>query len=41
MLFADPASAHMLMDKLADSVASYLNAQIDAGATFSTNALDD
>ena len=32
MLFADPASAHMLMDKLADSVASYLNAQIDAGA---------
>lgn len=32
MLFADPASAHLLMDKLADSVASYLNAQIDAGA---------
>jgi uroporphyrinogen decarboxylase len=32
MLFEDPASAHILMDKLADSVAVYLNAQIDAGA---------
>jgi len=32
MLFADPASAHLLMAKLADSVALYLNAQIEAGA---------
>ncbi|MBL4711641.1 MAG: uroporphyrinogen decarboxylase [Gammaproteobacteria bacterium] len=32
MLFADPASAHLLMSKLADSVAQYLNAQIEAGA---------
>lgn len=32
MLFDDPASAHALMGKLADSVASYLNAQIEAGA---------
>jgi len=32
LLFEDPASAHMLMSKLADSVASYLNAQIEAGA---------
>ena len=32
MLFAEPKTAHMLMDKLADSVAGYLNAQIDAGA---------
>jgi len=32
LLFEDPASAHILMSKLADSVASYLNAQIEAGA---------
>jgi len=32
MLFEDPTSAHTLMAKLADSVASYLNAQIEAGA---------
>jgi uroporphyrinogen decarboxylase len=32
LLFEDPQSAHMLMSKLADSVASYLNAQIEAGA---------
>ena len=32
LLFEDPASAHALMSKLADSVASYLNAQIEAGA---------
>jgi uroporphyrinogen decarboxylase len=32
MLFEDPASAHILMSKLADSVALYLNAQIEAGA---------
>ena len=32
LLFEDPASAHMLMDKLADSVSIYLNAQIEAGA---------
>ncbi|MGB5279529.1 MAG: uroporphyrinogen decarboxylase [Gammaproteobacteria bacterium] len=31
MLFADSASAHQLLAKLADSVASYLNAQIEAG----------
>ncbi len=32
LLFTDPSSAHKLMSKLATSVASYLNAQIDAGA---------
>lgn len=32
LLFEDPASAHTLMNKLADSVAVYLNAQIEAGA---------
>ena len=32
LLFEDPTSAHLLMRKLADSVASYLNAQIEAGA---------
>jgi uroporphyrinogen decarboxylase len=32
MLFADGATAHQLLAKLADSVASYLNAQIEAGA---------
>ena len=32
LLFSDPTTAHMLMSKLANSVASYLNAQIEAGA---------
>lgn len=32
MLFDDPQSAHTLMSKLADSVAAYLNAQIESGA---------
>jgi uroporphyrinogen decarboxylase len=32
MLFADSESAHLLLAKLADSVAAYLNAQIEAGA---------
>ena len=32
LLFEDPKSAHLLMSKLADSVAVYLNAQIEAGA---------
>lgn len=32
LLFEDPTSAHLLMSKLADSVAAYLNAQIEAGA---------
>ena len=32
MLFADSDSAHQLLGKLADSVAIYLNAQIEAGA---------
>jgi uroporphyrinogen decarboxylase len=32
LLFEDPTSAHALMDKLAQSVAGYLNAQIEAGA---------
>ncbi len=32
LLFEDPTSAHTLMSKLADSVALYLNAQIEAGA---------
>jgi uroporphyrinogen decarboxylase len=32
MLFQDPATAHVLMGKLADSVALYLNAQIESGA---------
>jgi uroporphyrinogen decarboxylase len=32
LLFADPASAHMLLEKLADTVARYLEAQIEAGA---------
>jgi len=31
-LFEDPTAAHLLMSKLADSVATYLNAQIEAGA---------
>ncbi|BDY06646.1 uroporphyrinogen decarboxylase [Ferrimonas sp. YFM] len=32
MAFAEPATLHMLLDKLADSVILYLNAQIKAGA---------
>ena len=32
MAFSDPAILHSLLDKLADSVISYLNAQIEAGA---------
>ncbi len=32
MGFAEPATLHALLDKLADSVTSYLNAQIAAGA---------
>jgi uroporphyrinogen decarboxylase len=32
MLFSDGATAHQLLTKLADSVATYLNAQIEAGA---------
>ncbi len=32
MLYEEPAAAHRLLDKLAQSVASYLNAQIEAGA---------
>lgn len=32
MAFADPKSLHLLLDKLADSVILYLNAQIKAGA---------
>ncbi len=32
MMFSDPSTLHLLLDKLADSVISYLNAQIAAGA---------
>lgn len=32
MSYSDPASLHLLLDKLAESVAVYLNAQIKAGA---------
>lgn len=32
MMYADPAALHLLLDKLADSVILYLNAQIKAGA---------
>lgn len=32
MAFADPAALHLLLDKLADSVVLYLNAQVKAGA---------
>ncbi|MGL6176495.1 MAG: uroporphyrinogen decarboxylase, partial [Vibrionaceae bacterium] len=31
MLYSDPNSLHLLLDKLADNVAAYLNAQIKAG----------
>ncbi len=32
LMYEDPAAMHLLLDKLADSVTSYLNAQIAAGA---------
>ncbi len=32
MAFAEPQTLHLLLDKIADSVISYLNAQIKAGA---------
>ena len=32
MLFADPATLHAMLDKVADSVIAYLNAQVEAGA---------
>jgi uroporphyrinogen decarboxylase len=32
MAFSDPVSLHLLLDKLADSVIGYLNAQVAAGA---------
>jgi len=32
MMFSDPTSLHLLLDKLADSVIAYLNAQVAAGA---------
>jgi len=32
LIYGDPASAHVLLDKLADSVTDYLNAQIRSGA---------
>lgn len=32
MLYSDPLSLHLLLDKLSDSIALYLNAQIQAGA---------
>ena len=32
MVFPEPATLHLLLDKLADSVIDYLNAQVKAGA---------
>ncbi|MGD8383798.1 MAG: uroporphyrinogen decarboxylase, partial [Lysobacterales bacterium] len=32
MIYGDPETAHQLLDKLADSVCAYLNAQIESGA---------
>ncbi|MFT5452366.1 MAG: uroporphyrinogen decarboxylase [Enterobacterales bacterium] len=32
MMFSDPDSLHLLLDKLADSVILYLNAQVESGA---------
>jgi uroporphyrinogen decarboxylase len=32
MIYGDPETAHMLLDKLADAVTDYLNAQIESGA---------
>jgi len=32
MIYAEPQTAHLLLDKLADAVIDYLNAQIESGA---------
>jgi len=32
MMFSDPTSLHLLLDKLADSIIAYLNAQVESGA---------
>jgi uroporphyrinogen decarboxylase len=32
MIYGDPRTAHLLLDKLADAVIDYLNAQIESGA---------
>jgi len=32
MMFSDPESLHLLLDKLADSIIEYLNAQVESGA---------
>ena len=32
MIYSDPTTAHLLLDKLADAVIDYLNAQIESGA---------
>jgi uroporphyrinogen decarboxylase len=32
LLYQEPATAHLLLDKLADTIIDYLNAQIEAGA---------
>jgi len=32
LIYSDPKTAHQLLDKLADSVTAYLNAQIESGA---------
>jgi uroporphyrinogen decarboxylase len=32
MMYSDPSTLHLLLDKLADSVTEYLNAQVKAGA---------
>jgi len=32
MMFAEPATFHLLLDKIADTIVLYLNAQIEAGA---------
>ncbi|RLA00861.1 MAG: uroporphyrinogen decarboxylase, partial [Gammaproteobacteria bacterium] len=32
LMFSDPSSLHLLLDKLADSVIAYLNAQVESGA---------
>jgi uroporphyrinogen decarboxylase len=32
MIYGDPQTAHLLLDKLADAVIDYLNAQIESGA---------
>ncbi len=33
MMYAEPQTLHLLLDKLADSVILYLNAQIKAGGS--------